>query len=231
MPKRETNLAMCFDTETTDLIDFKAAPWDQPETTQLIQLAAILIDCDDDYKEVDSLDLLIKTTVPSCDKAFDAHGITFEKSTTEGVKFSDAIIDFEAMLKKVDFVVAHNLGYDRPVMDMCSCRNYYNHMDGEWKSLFPKWGMCTMRGLTNICCVPHKPHPKTGKVRKGNKWPSLMEAYIHIMGKEFEGAHDAMNDTRALSEVFKYTHKRMCREGRWPGLWMIANKEIAALDG
>ena len=42
----------------------------------------------------------------------------------------------------------------------------------------------------------------TGKADYGFKWPKLTEAFRHFIGKDMEGAHDALADVRGCAAVF-----------------------------
>jgi len=56
--------------------------------------------------------------------------------------------------------------------------------------------LCEMQPMTNICRLPGN----YGKF----KWPSLSESHMHCYRKQFEGAHDAMGDVRAMIQVHKW---------------------------
>jgi hypothetical protein len=51
-------------------------------------------------------------------------------------------------------------------------------------------GICTMRGLTDVCQIPHP-------TRSGFKFPRLHEAGKIVLGRELRNAHDALADAKA----------------------------------
>lgn len=94
---------------------------------------------------------------------------------------------------KVDIIVAHNIAFD------------INVLGAEMIRIKMKVGrkmsqVCTMVNGTEMCKLP------------GNygeyKWPKLSELYNHLFQKDFEGAHDALNDVHACKECFFELVKR-----------------------
>jgi DNA polymerase-3 subunit epsilon len=60
---------------------------------------------------------------------------------------------------------------------------------------------------TNICKIPHK-KGKNGKRRKGNKWPSVMEAYKFFFPdneyiEKHRGADDAFYEADIVFKLYK----------------------------
>ena len=55
--------------------------------------------------------------------------------------------------------------------------------------------ICTMQASTDVLKLP-------GKFAGKHKWPTLDEAYRHLVDPAgFDGAHDALVDTKACAEV------------------------------
>jgi len=128
---------------------------------------------------------------------------------------------FENVCQKADIIVAHNIKFDKIVMETAFHRRDDNDNDNgittstkigssSYSSfmdlLSSKRLICTMIKSTNLCKIPSK-FNKSSKV-SSYKWPSLLEAYNFASNetkKELDGGgHDAMVDAEACLKVFKY---------------------------
>lgn len=72
---------------------------------------------------------------------------------------------------------------------------------------FPKELPCPMKLSTDICKVPNKPD-RFGKIRKGNKWPSVMEAYKYFFPEskyieKHRGADDAFYEADIVYKLYQ----------------------------
>lgn len=182
---------LIFDTETSGLPLLNLPPA-APEQPVILQLAAILLDSD--FKEVARLNTLINhgRDVEIHPKALEAHGITNERCRREGKNVGDVTAEFTNMYSFDDTTfVAHNLRFD---IFLWRC---HLAQQGDKGMFFARHTFCTMEAMTPICRIKNKTRP-------GFKWPKLQEAFYHIMGHEFDDAHDALADVRACAEVFKY---------------------------
>lgn len=191
-------MKLFFDTETTGLW-IKGLPIGSPDQPKIVQIAAILTD--DEGVEVMSCNLTVyQEHVP--EKASAIHGKTTEFVQAYGINEGTALTVFEEMLAVADTVVAHNGEYDQQVV-----LNSIRLIDGvnagnpfEGKDAF-----CTMKASTGLCKIPSP--------RGGYKWPKLTEAYVHLFGEEFDGAHDALADVRACKDVY-FALKKIMAENR-----------------
>lgn len=126
-------------------------------------------------------------------KAFKIHGITKEKARTEGIQLKDALLILNSMARYVDFVVCHNVDFDRPVLQSEYIR-VFDQSSEDLFSLNTPW-ICTMKMTTPILQIPH---PR----RNGLKWPSMSELYYFVFNERMTGAHDAGRDVKALADCF-----------------------------
>lgn len=192
-----------FDTETTGLW-LNNKPMGHPDQPRIVQIAAILTD--DEGLEIQSINLSVyQESVP--DKAASIHGKTTEFVHAYGINEGTAVQAFEELLAIADEVIAHNGEYDQKVV-----LNAIRLLDGvNAKDPFEeKKAFCTMRATTPICRIPSS---------RGYKWPKLTEAYEHLFGESFDGAHDALADVRACKDVYFAVQKimatnRAAREGK-----------------
>lgn len=199
-------IGLFFDTETTGF----TKPGFEPE---IVQFAAILQDtaCERPISEV-SLIVEPHGIIPA--EATAIHGITTELAKNYGIGNVAADTLFCDLLAAADVLVAHNIEFDLEMVklnwpgagDMLSARSRLRSKI----ALFD-----TMHELTPIMKMP-----KTGENHyhddKYPEWkaPKLQEAYQHFYGKPFEGAHDAMTDTRALRDVYFAMHRSNTSAGK-----------------
>jgi DNA polymerase-3 subunit epsilon len=191
-------IALIFDTETSDRVDFKK-PAQDPCQPYLVQLGMMLVDTSD-WKCLMKIALLIND-VPSIEPgAQNVHGISVQDCQKYGVSRDIAMQLFANACLNADILVAHNLAFDRGVMETALFRNGSGeqHMD----SMSQLQHICTMNSSTEILKIPSK--WKSGK----SKWPSLQESYSHFRVDDgtssiIDGSHDALVDTEACLAVFR----------------------------
>lgn len=180
-----------LDTETTGKALFKAPP-DHPDQPRIVQLAAILYDTA--RKPVAEFNTLIKPegfAIPADATAI--HGISTEQADTYGLKIGTALGVLCQLIKRSRLIVAHNMAFDSLLIhsELCRLKN------ADFLALFMGCERhCTMEAATNVCKIP-------SPYRAGEyKWPKLIEAHQHFLGRGFDGAHDAGADTKACASVY-----------------------------
>jgi len=150
------------------------------------------------------------------------HGISFNDAMTKGIPLG-IILDTYGLgksLLKADYIIAHNVGFDyhvllnelyrivsnnEPIVSISlntreialNCINHLISLKSQGHVI------CTGELSTNICKMDF-PNAKTylGK-KKTYKMPKLCELYKYYYGKDFENAHSADGDVKALLEVLK----------------------------
>jgi DNA polymerase III epsilon subunit-like protein len=177
-----------MDTETVGLpINYKAPPSDTENWPRMIQLAFIVLD--KDMVTTQEYSAIIKPdgfTIPK--EASDLHGITTERAMAEGIPLIDAMVSFCNAVNECEVIVAHNLAFDQSVIGAEMIRTGIYPVKKERKKI------CTMEASTAFCAIPGQ----YGKF----KWPKLQELYKKLFDKEFDGAHNALNDVLATRECF-----------------------------
>lgn len=183
---------ICFDTETSGLVDFKL-PADHAQQPHMAELAAILFD--DDGNEIESWSALIKPT----GWVMEAEASKINKITdamlVNGIPVTEALDRFDAMVARASMQIAFNIRYDDKIIR--GARRRHGRPDGF--GTVPVF--CCMKGSTPICKLP--PTPKM--VAKGmtqNKTPNLGEAVKIILEREHIGAHRALDDVRATAQIY-----------------------------
>ena len=177
-----------FDTETTGLPGKFGAPaedLDAWSTARLVQLSWIV---DQDGYKIGFGDLIIRPDGFEIPKEASAiHGITQMEAMEKGIELKKAVYYFLGAARMADIVIGHNIDFDLGVVGAELIRtwgkNYLKDMVTE----------DTMKSSTDFCQIPSA---------RGYKWPKLMELYMKLFGREFEDAHDSMNDVRATRECY-----------------------------
>lgn len=176
-----------FDTETTGLPkNWKAPVTDLQNWPRMIQIAWIL--CDSEGNRIEANDFIIKPenfTIPY--DASKIHGISTEKAISEGEKLESVLHEFNNLVNKADFIVAHNISFDEKIVGAELLRK------GIKSDFQRKRKLCTMQASTNYCRLPG-PY--------GYKWPKLSELHIKLFGTDFEEAHNASVDINATEKCF-----------------------------
>lgn len=186
-------LAMIYDTETTDVTDFKAS-YDAPHQPCLIQLGYRVVDVGTRAVIFEVGHLVDSTGLPQwrgiSEGAFNAHKISEEAVRTYGLNPDTTYKTFQRWVERCSLFVAHNDQFDTRIMQCHAKRVGYNPGVFEDRKKF-----CTMNFTTNICKIPQV----NGR---GNKWPKLIEAYCNLVdAKGFKDAHNALADVNACEEI------------------------------
>lgn len=185
-------MILFFDTETTGFFQDRL-PVDHPDQPYIVQLAAEL--CDDSGDSVSSFSLIIDNGVEIPAQASGVHGITTERAAQFGVSASSALSMFTHLYQRADVVVAHNIKFDRGVIEAAIARHYDRVMPLR-KPLF-----CTMEAASPIVNLP----PTERMIAAGftkPKPPKLEECIRHFFNEALDGAHDAMIDVGACRRVY-----------------------------
>lgn len=117
-------MILFFDTETTGFVQDRL-PVDHPDQPYVVQLAAELTE--DDGEPVAGFSFIIdpgigEITIPT--KASDVHGITDERAVALGVSAEFALGAFTHLYQRADLAVAHNIKFDRAVIETAIARHY-----------------------------------------------------------------------------------------------------------
>ena len=181
-----------FDTETTGFFQDRL-PVDHPEQPYIVQLAAQL--CQDDGEPIAGFSFIVDPGVSIPERASAVHGITDERAVQFGVSAEAALSAFTHLYQRSDLVVAHNIKFDRGVIEAAISRHYKKVMPLR-KTLF-----CTMEAATPIINLPPTERMKAVGFDKP-KPPKLEECIRHFFDEDFDDAHDAMADVVACRRVY-----------------------------
>lgn len=189
-------MILFFDTETTGFVQDRL-PVDHPDQPYIVQLAAQL--CDDDGEAIAGFSFIVDPGVgygvDIPERAAAVHGITNEFAVQFGMSAEFALSAFTQLYQRADLIVAHNIKFDRSVIETAISRHYKKVMPLR-KPLF-----CTMEAATPIINLP----PTERMIAAGfdkPKPPKLSECIRHFFNEDLDGAHDAMVDVSACRRVY-----------------------------
>lgn len=188
-------MILVFDTETNGKpINYKAPINDTNNWPRVVQLAWAVYA--DNGNVVGGQNFIIKPDgwiLP--DEVVAIHGISYEKAMDEGVPANVAIQKFIDDYEACHTLVAHNIGFDYPVL-ICEFLRYGLRANKKIENK-----ICTMNASTKFCALP-------GGFKGQFKWPKLMELHQILFNEGFYGAHDAMNDVLACGRSYFELKKR-----------------------
>lgn len=114
------------------------------------------------------------------------NNMSTELCEKEGRPILGVLEQFKNEIEDCKYILAHNLNFDLAVT---ASEMYRIGLKAENKPI----KICTMQSTTEILKLPG-PY--------GFKWPSLTELHNHLFKCDFEGAHDAMDDVKAMANCF-----------------------------
>ena len=105
---------------------------------------------------------------------------------------SNYIEEFLVNLKNADYVIWHNVEFDKNMIieEAKRCNIKFDSNKIKW--------IDTMKATTDLVKIPNKYWPYK------YKWPKLQELYKFLFNRTFSWAHDAMNDILATKDCFIY---------------------------
>lgn len=186
-----------FDTETTGLPKDKL-PADHMLQPYIVQLAAQL--CEDDGTEISGFTLIVDPGIDAGVKipesASAIHGITEDRAKRFGVRARDAMWLFESFLRRCDLLVAHNLKFDKAIIETALSRHHAREI-----RLLSVSRYCTMEKAAPVVNIPPTERMLAAGFN-GPKSPKLEECIKHFFDEDMSGAHDAQIDLMACRRVY-----------------------------
>lgn len=178
-----------FDCETTGLPkNFKSTYKNIDNWPRIVQIAWIITDSEGTL--VSEKNFIVKPdnfSIPK--KASSIHGITNEIANFEGLNINYVLNNFIKDLLNSDFIVAHNIEFDRKVVNSELFRNGFKNIIEE------NGCICTMKSSIDYCKI-------TGEY--GYKYPKLEELFFKIFQQKINNIHNAFEDVKATKKCFFY---------------------------
>ena len=167
-----------FDTETTGL---------RPETDRIIQFWAIFWTLDEKtgrFHEERIINQHIKIDEEIPQQASNVHHI-YKKDLEPFGYIEDYIKEFVAYMTKADYLIGHNVEYDRRMFmgEIMRCGSVGFNSDDHKR-------FDTMTSTAELVNGP------------GGRRPRLSQLYRFLFGRDFDNAHDAMADIVATKDCF-----------------------------
>ena len=179
-----------FDTETTGLpLSRNASVQDSQQWPHIVQLSFLVYD-NEKGALIRMGDHLLRLpegmAVPSQSTAI--HGITTGQLLRKGIPTSDGLDDLLGAMREADWIVAHNLDFDKNMV-MAEC--FRCGKAEEFRTILQgKREYCTMQNGKAECALLRK-RPNGSSYLK---YPKLGELYEHLFQASPRGVHDAMAD-------------------------------------
>jgi len=176
-----------LDTETTGTLK-KELPIGHKDQPHIVQVGLVFASSLDDMKKYS---FLIKPNGWQHSlEASAIHGVTDDDTSRYGMLLPEVFGLVDMLIEKhgAQGVVCHNIGYDLGMVKReAEAENGVN---------------CAIRNLPRFCTMI------SNTALMGSRWPKLIALYKHFFGREFEGAHDALQDCTATAEIFFEMQKR-----------------------
>lgn len=127
------------------------------------------------------------------EKSTDIHGITTDFALKNGIDIHTMFNELDKDIAEVNLRVAHNFLFDKYIIGSEMYRNYKDDLLDRWDRI-PSY--CTLvNSMTKF---------SFGNTKYGYpKPPKLSELYYKLYDKQFEGAHNAYNDTKICAKCYQ----------------------------
>lgn len=182
---------LLFDTETTGLPRKRnAEPEDLTNWPYIVEIAWYLID--EEGLLVDGCHYIVRQNVSIPLAATEIHHISTQKMLREGVDAQKVYSEFVESAEKAEYIIAHNLEFDMPIIECELLRNGFD------KILFAKKQFCTMKIGRNFCTV----YDRAGKLKNPKLVELFGELYFNDPYMKIEGTHNALADANMLYRCF-----------------------------
>jgi len=184
-----------LDIETTGLpVNRNAKPEELENWPHIVQIAWLLFD--ENKKLIESNNYIIKQNAPIPQRTIEIHRITDEIANKKGQEPKDVLVKFSKSVANTEFLIAHNISFDLPIVESEFLRN------GFEKQFSKKKQFCTMEIGKDFCAI-------SKRYGKEYKLPTLTELYKQCFYKnelaiELEQGHNADIDVRVAAKCFFY---------------------------
>ena len=221
---------LLFDTETNGLPKNRFAPATEfREFPAILQLSWGVYDVKEAKESppvlhcrgTRDIHVLLHPSVPWDADAAKIHGLTeAECRDPSRTPDTDALVEFANAIRSVNWVVAHNLGFDKSILRAAGFAAASRlsaddgHLGSLLRSLWPRGPpltreICTMSDTRDVLRIPAP--EKQAKFASLNpfKSPRLGELYVWLFHEQFDGpAHSASSDVDCLELCFSELLRR-----------------------
>jgi len=196
---------LVFDTETNGLPPKDVLRKKYPSLSDLIynypsllQLSYILYDIYENEICIIKDDII---KLPDCiklnEESVKIHKINKEKINSYGINIKESLKWFIESYKKCDYLIAHNIKFDKNILKGELLRNGFEDCFAKYK----KTEICTMLQSVNFCKI-ETISERTGKTYY--KWPKLIQLHNKIFHIDPKDLHNALNDVLICLRCYIY---------------------------
>lgn len=187
----EKGVYLFLDTETTGLPKKRNAdPMDFDNWPYVVEIAWLLTD--EFGLQVSGDKYIVKQNVKIPQEAIRVHHITNEDMNSKGVSPKVVYREFIEAVANCDYIIAHNIDFDLPILQCELYRNGFN------VSLYEKKHFCTMKAGKDFCySFDANGRPKNPKLVE-----LFSSLYFNISSLPIKGTHSALSDTLMTYRCF-----------------------------
>lgn len=185
-----------FDTETTGLPKSRYAhiqhTWLFP---YVVQLSWLVYDTGKNkIEKVEDHIIRLPEHITIPEESMKIHGITNEKMQEEGKLMSVVLKRFLRDLSNSKCIIAHNIEFDKKILDVECFREQYKLLSNYRKKEF-----CTMKNSIHTCKILKKNHEK---FKSKFKFPKLIELHEKLFESKPNNLHNALIDILVCFRCF-----------------------------
>lgn len=187
----EKGVYLFLDTETTGLPKKRNAdPMDFDNWPYVVEIAWLLTD--EFGLQVSGDKYIVKQNVKIPQEAIRVHHITNEDMNSKGVSPKVVYREFIEAVANCDYIIAHNIDFDLPILQCELYRNGFN------VSLYEKKHFCTMKAGKDFCySFDANGRPKNPKLVE-----LFSSLYFNVSSLPIKGTHSALADTLMTYRCF-----------------------------
>ena len=189
-----------FDTETTGIpiklndqdTDYKLT--DYYNEARMIQIAWCVTDVKDTIVKKENHFIKPKDKDGKLIKIMNSHihGITDDICEIKGIDIKDILPKLLQDLKGIRLIIGHNVIFDLNILKSELCRIKDETLVNDCQKIISELNRIENFDTMRMASIIYKFY----------KWPKLTELHKFLIGSEFDGAHDAMNDVIAAQRCF-----------------------------
>lgn len=182
-------IIVVYDTETSGL-PVKKWEYGRLYITQpyILQFAWLIYDTDTQKLNSYTNYVKLNSTIPIHEKSVEIHGLTHTFLQENGRHIVDILHDFRTTTKKCDLYIAHNVSFDKPIIEKECERNDLISVFKEGAEHF-----CTMKSNIKRCGITRE-----YKGKQTLKYPTLLELHNTVFSNESNG----INQTKLHNALF-----------------------------
>ena len=204
-------IIMVFDVETTGLLPKRNIVTPLEELPHIIQLSFIIFDTVQFYicKKYNAY-IKVAENVEISERITELTGITRQTCDERGIPICDVLDEFYHAYLSCDCIIAHNLSFDKKMVQVEVERNYatmestHPHLLHLFNPVFNQFHnielYCTMMSSLHICNIMIS--SKVDPTKQYKKFPKLAELYAKLFHSVPENLHNSLVDTLVCLRCF-----------------------------